>query len=155
VLSEHRNSRHRERRHALERERERAEHDARLQRKNPLLPRNLLPDFARALNTSSEVGRVLAQIANGLPHTSDAKATDISSPGQRTIFFPLSIRHRTCAMSSTVGETRGATESSLCLGIGFGCRLEGGGEYAIIITVKLKTLLYSKTGSQRNEDYFE
>jgi hypothetical protein len=31
------------------------------------------PDFARAMNTPSEVGRVLARIANGLPRTPDAE----------------------------------------------------------------------------------
>jgi hypothetical protein len=37
------------------------------------------------------------------------KATDISSPKRRTIFFPPPIRHWTCATSLTVGETHGAT----------------------------------------------
>jgi hypothetical protein len=40
-----------------------------LRPENPLLPRNLFPDFARALNTLSEVRGVLTQIANGLPRT--------------------------------------------------------------------------------------
>jgi hypothetical protein len=34
-------------------------------------PENLYPDFARALNTSSEVEGVLTQIADGLPRTPD------------------------------------------------------------------------------------
>jgi hypothetical protein len=55
-----------DRRQAQEREREQAEQDARLRQENPLLAWNLYPDFARALNTSSEVGGVLAQIANSL-----------------------------------------------------------------------------------------
>jgi hypothetical protein len=59
-------SRRRDRRQAQEHEREQAEQDARLRRENPLLTRNLYPDFARALNTPSEVGGVLAQIANVL-----------------------------------------------------------------------------------------
>jgi hypothetical protein len=33
----------------------------------------MLPDFARALNTPSEVGEALAQIANGLLCTLDAR----------------------------------------------------------------------------------
>jgi hypothetical protein len=73
TLRERRNARRRDRRHAQERERERAEHDTRHHRENPPLPRNLLPDFARALNTPSEVGGVLAQIANGLLRTSDTE----------------------------------------------------------------------------------
>jgi hypothetical protein len=68
-----RNSHRRDRRHAQEREREHAEQDARLRRENPLLARNLYPDFARALNMSCEVGGVLVQIANGLPRTPDAE----------------------------------------------------------------------------------
>jgi hypothetical protein len=35
--------------------------------------RTLYPNFARALNTLSEVGGVLAQIADGLPQTPDAE----------------------------------------------------------------------------------
>jgi hypothetical protein len=35
--------------------------------------RNLNPDFARAMNTPSEVGGVLARIADGLPRTPDAE----------------------------------------------------------------------------------
>jgi hypothetical protein len=34
---------------------------------------NLNPDFARAMNTSSEVGGVLARIADGLPRTPNAE----------------------------------------------------------------------------------
>jgi hypothetical protein len=64
---EQRNSHHRDRRQSQEHEREQAKQDARLRRENPLLARDLYPDFAQALNTRSEVGGVLAQIANGLP----------------------------------------------------------------------------------------
>jgi hypothetical protein len=39
------------------------------------------------------------------------------------------------------------SESSLCPGIGSGCRLEGVNRRIIFITIKLKTLLYSKTES--------
>jgi hypothetical protein len=38
-----------------------------------LFARNLNPDFARAMNTPSEVRGVLAQIADGLPRTPDAE----------------------------------------------------------------------------------
>jgi hypothetical protein len=68
-----RNSCRRDRHHAQEREQEQAEQDAWLQRENPLLARNLFPDFAQALNTLSEVGGALAQIANGLPCIPDAE----------------------------------------------------------------------------------
>jgi hypothetical protein len=73
IFRERRNSRRRDRRQAQDRDREQAEHGARLRRENPLFARNLNPDFARAMNTSSEVGGVLAQIANGLPRTPDAE----------------------------------------------------------------------------------
>jgi hypothetical protein len=72
VHRERRNSRRRDRRQVQERERELAEQDARLLRENPLLARNLYPDFTRALNTPSEVGGVLAQIVDGLPRTPNA-----------------------------------------------------------------------------------
>jgi hypothetical protein len=70
---ERRNSRRRDRRQAQERERELAEQDARLRWENPLLARNLYLNFARALNTPSEVGGVLAQITDGLPRTPDVE----------------------------------------------------------------------------------
>jgi hypothetical protein len=44
-----------------------------LPRENPLFARNLNPDFARAMNTPSEVRGVLAQIADGLPQTPNAE----------------------------------------------------------------------------------
>jgi hypothetical protein len=69
VFKERRNSHRRDRRQAQEQ----AEQDARLRRENPLFPRNMNPDFARAMNTPSEVGGVLARIANGLPRTPDAE----------------------------------------------------------------------------------
>jgi hypothetical protein len=62
-------SRRRDRRQAQEQ----AEQDARLRRENPLFARNLNPNFARAMNTPSEVRGVLAQIADGLPRTLDAE----------------------------------------------------------------------------------
>jgi hypothetical protein len=52
VFRERRNSRRRDRRRAQEQ----AEQDARQRRENPLFGRNLNPDFARAMNTPSEVG---------------------------------------------------------------------------------------------------
>jgi hypothetical protein len=69
VFRERRNSRRRDRRQAQEQ----AEQEARQHRENPLFGRNLNPDFARAMNTPSEVGGVLAQIADGLPRTPDAE----------------------------------------------------------------------------------
>jgi hypothetical protein len=69
VFRERRNSRRRDRRQAQEQ----AEQEARQRRENPLFGRNLNPDFARAMNTPSEVGGVLAQIADGLPETPDAE----------------------------------------------------------------------------------
>jgi hypothetical protein len=56
VFRERRNSRRCDRRQAEEQ----AEQEARQRRENPLLVRNLNPDFARAMNTPSEVDRVLA-----------------------------------------------------------------------------------------------
>jgi hypothetical protein len=38
-----------------------------LRRENLVFARNMNLDFARAMNTPSEVGGVLAQIADGLP----------------------------------------------------------------------------------------
>jgi hypothetical protein len=73
VHRERHNSRRRNHRQAQDWERELAEQDARLRRENPLLARNLYLDFARALNMPSEVGGVLAQIADDLPRTPDAK----------------------------------------------------------------------------------
>jgi hypothetical protein len=67
VHRERRNSRRRDRQWAQDRERELADQDARLRQENSLLAQNLFPDFARALNTPSEVVGVLAQIADGLP----------------------------------------------------------------------------------------
>jgi hypothetical protein len=69
VFRERRNSRQRDRRHPQEQ----ADQDARLRRENPLFARNLNPEFVRAMNTPSEVGGVLARIADDLPRTPDAK----------------------------------------------------------------------------------
>jgi hypothetical protein len=60
VFRERRNSRRRDRRQAQDRNREQAEQGARLCRENPLFAQNLNHDFARAMNTPSEVGGVLA-----------------------------------------------------------------------------------------------
>jgi hypothetical protein len=57
----------------LRTEREQVEQGARLRRENPLFAPNLYPDFACAMNMPSEVGGVLAQIADGLPRTLDAE----------------------------------------------------------------------------------
>jgi hypothetical protein len=69
VIKERRNSRRRDRRQAQEQ----AEQEARQCRDNPLFGRNLNPDFARAMNTPSEVGGVLPRIADGLPRTPDTE----------------------------------------------------------------------------------
>jgi hypothetical protein len=69
VLRERRNSRRRDRRQAQEQ----AEQETRQRRENPLFGRNINPNFARAMNTPSEVGGVLARIADGLPRTPDAE----------------------------------------------------------------------------------
>jgi hypothetical protein len=69
VFRERRNSRRCDRRQAQEQ----AEQEAIQRRENPLLEQNLNPDFARAMNTPSEVGGVLARIADGLPRTLDAE----------------------------------------------------------------------------------
>jgi hypothetical protein len=69
VFRERRNSHRRDRRQAQEQ----AVQDVRQRRENPLFGRNLNPNFARAMNTSSEVGGVLARIADGLPQTPDAE----------------------------------------------------------------------------------
>jgi hypothetical protein len=69
VFRERRNSRRRDRRRAQEQ----AEQETRQRRENPLFGHNLNPDFARAMNTPSEVGGVLARIADGLPRTPDAE----------------------------------------------------------------------------------
>jgi hypothetical protein len=69
VFRERRNFRRRDRHRAQEQ----AEQDARQRRENPFFGRNLNPDFARAMNTLSEVGGVLARIADGLPRTPDVE----------------------------------------------------------------------------------
>jgi hypothetical protein len=69
VFRERRNSQRRDRRQAQEQ----AKQEARQHRENPLFGCNLNPDFARAMNTPSEVGGVLARIADGLPRTLDAE----------------------------------------------------------------------------------
>jgi hypothetical protein len=73
VHRERRNSCCRDRQLAQEQEQELAEQDARLRWENPLLAQNLYPDFARALNTLSEVGGVLAQKVDDLPRTPDVE----------------------------------------------------------------------------------
>jgi hypothetical protein len=62
VFRERRNSHRRDCRQAQGQ----AKQEARQRRENPLLGQNLNPDFARAMNTPSEVGGVLARIADGL-----------------------------------------------------------------------------------------
>jgi hypothetical protein len=69
VFRERRNSHRRDLRQAQEQ----AKQEARQRRENPIFGRNLNPDFTRAMNTPSEVGGVLARIADGLPRTPDAE----------------------------------------------------------------------------------
>jgi hypothetical protein len=69
VFRERRNSRRCDRRQAQEQ----TELEARHRRENPLFGQNLNPDFAQAMNTPSEVGGVLARIADGLPQTPDTE----------------------------------------------------------------------------------
>jgi hypothetical protein len=69
VFKERRNSQRRDHRQAQEQ----AKQEARQRRENPLFGRNLNLDFARAMNTPSEVGGVLARIADGLPQTPEAE----------------------------------------------------------------------------------
>jgi hypothetical protein len=99
VFRERRNSRRRDRRQAQEQ----AEQDARQRWENPFFGRNLNPDFARAMNMPSEVGGVLARIADGLPRTPDDY-----SPRQPTIFYRLLTRRMIYDTPSTVAETREA-----------------------------------------------
>jgi hypothetical protein len=75
VFRERRNSRRHDRRQAQEQ----AEQEARQHRENPLFGRNLNLDFARAMNTPSEVGGVLARIADGLPRTPDSGRRGLSA----------------------------------------------------------------------------
>jgi hypothetical protein len=98
------NSRRRDRRRAQEQ----AEQEARQRRENPLFGRNLNPDFTRAMNKPSEVGGVLARIADGLPRTPDAEAIDDCSPKQPTIFYLSLTRRTTYDTPSTAAGTREA-----------------------------------------------
>jgi hypothetical protein len=104
VFRERRNSRRRDRR----RTQEQAEQDARQRRENPLFGRNLNPDFARAMNTPSEVGGVLARIADGLPRTPDAEGYRRLFTQAANIFYRSLTRRTTCDTPSTVAEMREA-----------------------------------------------
>jgi hypothetical protein len=57
----------------------------------------------------SEVGEVLAQIANSLPCTLDTEGYRQILTQEANHLLPLLIWVLSCATSSTVGETRGAT----------------------------------------------
>jgi hypothetical protein len=104
VFRERRNSRRRDRRRAQEQ----AEKDARQRRENPLFGRNLNPDFARAMNTPSEVGGVLARIADELPQTPDAEGYRRLFTRQPTIFYRSLTRRTIYDTPSTVTGTREA-----------------------------------------------
>jgi hypothetical protein len=104
VFRERRNSRRRDRWQAQEQ----SEQEARQHRENPLLERNLNPDFARAMNTPSEVGGVLARTADGLPRTPDTEGYRRLLTGQLIIFY-LSLIHRVIYDTpSTIGGTHRA-----------------------------------------------
>jgi hypothetical protein len=105
VFRERRNSRRRDRRRAQEQ----AEQETRQRRENPLFGRNLNPDFARAMNTPSEVGGVLARIADGLPRTPDAE-------GYRRLFTRaanhlLPLAHPPNDLRHTINSRRDARSS--------------------------------------------
>jgi hypothetical protein len=104
VFRERRNSRRRDRRQAQEQ----AEQEARQRRENPLLGQNLNPDFARAMNTPSEVGAVLARIADGLPRLRTPRAIGGCSLGQLIIFCLSLILQAIYDTPSTVSEMHGA-----------------------------------------------
>jgi hypothetical protein len=101
VFRERRNSRRRDRRQAQEQ----AEQEARQRQENPLFGRNLNPDFARAMNTPSEVGGVLARIADGLPGLRTPRAIGGCSLGQLIIFYLSLILRVIYDTPSTVGGT--------------------------------------------------
>jgi hypothetical protein len=105
VFRERRNSRRRDRRRAQEQ----AEQETKQRRENPLFGRNLNPDFARALNTPSEVGGVLARIADGLPRTPDVE-------GYRRLFTRaanhlLPLAHPPNDLRHTINSRRDARSS--------------------------------------------
>jgi hypothetical protein len=105
VLRERRNSRRRDRRQAQEQ----AEQETRKRRENPLFGHNLNPDFARAMNTPSEDGGVLARIADGLPRTPDAE-------GYRRLFTQaanhlLPLAHPPNDLRHTINSRRDARSS--------------------------------------------
>jgi hypothetical protein len=108
VFRERRNSHRRDHRQAQDRDREQAEQDARLRRENPLFARNLNPDFARAMNTLSEVGGVLARIADGLPRTLDVEGYRWLLTRAANHLLPLAHPQTIHGTPSTVGETRRA-----------------------------------------------
>jgi hypothetical protein len=80
----------------------------RQRRENPLFGRNLNLDFARAMNTPSEVGGVLARIADGLPGLPTPRAISDYSLKQPTTFYPLLTRRTIYDTPSTVSGTHGA-----------------------------------------------
>jgi hypothetical protein len=105
VFRERRNSRRRNRRQAQEQ----AEQEARQRWENPLLGRNLNPDFARAMNTPSEVGGVLARIADGLPQTPDAEGYRRLLTRATNHLLPLA--HPLSDLQHTINSRRDARSS--------------------------------------------
>jgi hypothetical protein len=105
VLRERRNSRRRDHRQAQEQ----AKQETRQRQENPLFGRNLNPDFARAMNTPSEVGGLLARIADGLPRTLDVE-------GYRRLFTQaanhlLPLAHPPNDLRHTINSRRDARSS--------------------------------------------
>jgi hypothetical protein len=80
----------------------------RLRRENPLFARNLNPDFARAMNTSSEVRGVLARIVMASRGLRMLRAIGGCSLRQLIIFYPSLTLRAICGTPSIVDETRGA-----------------------------------------------
>jgi hypothetical protein len=105
VFRERRNSRRRDRWQSQEQ----AGQEARQRRENPLFGRNLNPDFARAMNTPSEVGGVLAQIADGLPLTLDAEGNRWLLTRAANHLLPLA--HPPSDLQHTINSRRDARSS--------------------------------------------
>jgi hypothetical protein len=105
VFRERRNSWRRDRRQAQEQD----EQEARQCRENPLFGRNPNPDFARAMNTPSEVGGVLARIADGLPRTPDAEGYRRLLTRAANHFLPLA--HPSSDLRHAINSRRDARSS--------------------------------------------
>jgi hypothetical protein len=105
VLRERRNSRRRDRRQAQEQ----AEQETRQRQENPLFVHNLNPDFTRAMNMPSEVGGVLARIADGLPRTPNAEGYQRLFTRAANRLLPLA--HPPSDLRHTINSRRDARSS--------------------------------------------